>query len=795
MSTDTPASDAMATRYTSEVLIYLRDSPLCVKPASLPPAEEWMGLPSDNFRNSQGNKTGTDRTRHNDGALVEQANRRSGVDRHVSRNSANADEIILGPPRTTFNSATLSRTTKPFDSEKTAKDGDTRDRFPFRPRNGENDTHERLRDRDRDGRNTLRRRGDGDDSDGWSTVKPRKSFGTEGAERFHGRMGERPDRFGGDRRPREGEDRDNNTNRPHRNFGEFSREKEGDENDKLRKNGLTRNRTDNPWSRETNEAPQTRERFDRSKSWRERTDDHADTQHDKPRERQYERRWDRDRDQRQERDPEWLDEPIEEPPQAHTQEEFKKFMESMKAKSATKPDATPTLARDVLESRDQAGADAAKSKPAKAAHPIELGPDKFFAAFAQKTTAEGSTTDSTKENTAPVSKPKSGSRFQNFFSSQAQEQARLQPEPPSAAPAPLPVEMNPLLALAGSPKASTQPDAAEKVAFQALLQKLQKQTRQGQTPPSAGFAEPPPIHDFGSKNVMASPGSFPPFGQDHREEPMARVLPHGQDMHPPPPQQNSQFISMRPEHQMLHDLIGQRHLNHNLGGNRAEQPSSRNSNPNTEFLVSLMQGGRNGPEVQRNETLIMRMPQPSRPVIPPTPDREPDFPHERGASQHQANIRPTGPPSFFDEQPLHRQERETRPQPTHILQRPGQGPPGLDQMPPSNWVPTGGQQLPSHNRPPMIPPPGLPGSQRAGPPPGSYANFAMGGFPPHPDGIGMVAPPPRNMAPPPGFFSGPPPGFMPHPGMGGFQGPDPLGFGYDGRGMPPPGAGAPFRRN
>ncbi|TGJ83149.1 hypothetical protein E0Z10_g5631 [Xylaria hypoxylon] len=756
-------------------LIYLRDSPLCVKPANLPPTEEWMGPPPDNFRNSQGSKTGTERTRRDDGILLEQTNRRPGSDRHASRNSANNDDIILGPPRTMFNSATLSRTAKPFDNDKPAKDGDTRDRFPFRTRNGENDTNERFRDN----KNNLRRRGEGDqDSDGWSTVKPRKSFGNEGAERFHGRMGERPDRFAGDRRPREGEDRDNNTERPRRNFGEFTREKDADDNDKLRKNGLNRNRTDNPWNRDNTEVPQAqaRERFDRSKSWRDRVDDQPDTQHDKPRERQYERRW--DRDQRQEREPEWFDEPAEEPPQAHTQEEFKKFMDSMKARSSSKVESAPALTQDVLKTQEQVDADVTKSKLVKTAHSVELGPDKFFAAFGQKTTLEGnSTIDIVKEKAAPVSKPKSGS---------------------SVASAPPAVEVNPLLAFISSPKVGTQPDVAEKVAFQALLQKLQKQTRQASTPPSGGFAEPPPSHDFAPKNVMASPGSFPSFSQDHREETMARVLPLGPEMHhPPPSHQNTQFTGMRPEQQMLHDLIGQRHPNQNLVSNRAEQLPSRNSNPNSDFLVSLMQGGRNVPDVQRNEQLIMRMPQPSRPAhIPPTSDRDPDLQHERGSSQHQPNVRPTGPPSFFDEQPLHRQEREPRPQPTHILQRPGQGPPGLDQMPPSNWMPAGGQQLPNPGRP-MIPPPGLPGSQRTGPLPGNYANFPMGGFP-HPDGMAPPPPPPppRNMAPPPGFFGGPPPGFMPHPAaMGGFQGPDSLGFGFDGRGMPPPGAGAPFRRN
>ncbi|KAI1359050.1 hypothetical protein F5Y08DRAFT_92432 [Xylaria arbuscula] len=777
----------MAIRYTQEVLILLRDSPLCIKPANLPPAEEWMGPPPDNFRNSQGSKTGTERPRHNETTLLEQTTRRTG-DRHVSRNSANNDEIILGPPRTTFNSATSIRGAKPFDNEKTAKDGDTRgERFPFRPRNSENDANGRFRDRDSDNRSNLRRRGDGEqDGEGWSTVKPRKSFGTEGAERFHGgRIGEKPDRFGGDRRPREGEDRENPVERPRRNFGEFTREKEGDDNDKLRRNGLNRNRPDNPWNRE-NEASQPRERFDRSKSWRDRTDDQPDAQHDKPRERQYERRWDRDRDQRQEREPEWLDEPAEEP-QAHTQEEFKRFMESMKAKTTTKAEPTPTLAQDVLRPQEESGIDTTKSMPVKANQPIELGNDKFFAAFGLKSTLEGSTNDVTNENAVPVSKAKP-SRFQNFFSSQ--EQARLQSEPPTAASAPPAVEMNPLLALAGSPKAGTQPDAAEKVAFQALLQKLQKQTRQASTPPSGGFAEPPPSQDFGPKNVIASPGAFQQFGQDLREEPISRGLPPGQDIQPPPPHQNPQFMGMRPEQQMLHELIGQRHPVPGLG-NRADQPPSRNSNPNSEFLVSLMQGGRNMPEPQRNEQLVMRMPQPSRPAhIPPTPDREQDLQHERGSSQHQANVRPAGLPSFFDEPPIHRQERENRPQPTHILQRPGQGPPGLDQMPPTNWMHAGGQQLPNPGRP-MIPPPGLPGSQRPGPLPGNYPNFPMGGFP-LPEG--MTGPPPRNMAPPPGFFGGPP-GFMPHPGMGGFQGPDSLQFGFDGRGMPPPGAGAPYRRN
>ena len=33
----------MAIRYPVEDLLHLRESPLCLKPNNLPPAEEWMG--------------------------------------------------------------------------------------------------------------------------------------------------------------------------------------------------------------------------------------------------------------------------------------------------------------------------------------------------------------------------------------------------------------------------------------------------------------------------------------------------------------------------------------------------------------------------------------------------------------------------------------------------------------------------------------------------------------------------------------------------------------------------------
>lgn len=614
-------------------------------------------------------------------------------------------------------------------------------------------------------------------------------------------MGERPDRYTGDRRARDQDDRENG-DRPRRNFGDFAKDKDGDDGERPRRNGLNRNRTDPPWARDNNEPQTGRERFDRAKSWRDRAaaDDQAGEAHnEKPKERAYDRRW--DRDQRQEREPEWFDEPVEEKSQKHTEEDFKKFMESMKAgRNAAAAEEAP---RPAAESPAREEFERPQTKPAPA---MDLGPDKFFAAFSQSTVIEpGMAGDVTKENIlplplpTPVPKPKTASRFQNFFSSQ--EESRRQPDPPTpaappAAPAP---EMNPLLALAGiAPQGGPAPkqDVAEKVAFQALLQKLQKQSLQASTtPPSGGFSEPPPNPDFARKGSVASPNQYLPYLQERREDPMARgPLPPNQEIHVPRPQQNVNLPSIRSEQQMLHEMLSQRHPPPNQGPPRAEQLPSRSNNSNTEFLMTLMQSSRGTQELQRNEPPIMRMPQPSRPAqIPPTPDREADFQRERhGGLQHQPG-RPPGLPTFFDDPQLHHREPDARPQqPTQILQR-QPAPPGLEQMHPS-WMQAGGPQGLPPGRP-MIPPPGLANNPRGAPPPGIFPpNFPMGAFPPE----AMAGPPPpRNMPPPPGFFGGPagppPGGFMPPPGMG-FQAPEALGFGFDGRNLPP-GAGGPFRRN
>ncbi|KAF4980107.1 hypothetical protein FZEAL_3828 [Fusarium zealandicum] len=775
----------MAVRYTADHLLHLRDSPLCIKPPNLPPTEEWMG-PAPEPNRTQ-NKTAGDRPRSNDNPLLDQTNRRPGAERHVSRNSASRfplgypEDLVFAPPRMAFASA---RGNKSLENDKPAKEAEPPARFGnFRSRNGDLDS-----DRFREGRNSngLRRREAGDgESDGWSTVKPRKSFGHEGAERFAGRMG---GNFREEKRqPKERDDREATRDRPARTFDTFTRDRDGDDNEGRARNGMNRNKSE-PWYKNepntavtpnTNETttPDKRERIDRAKSWRDRdAAAAAEASDDRHNSRTHDRRW--GRDQRVEREPEWLDEPLEEQPEAHTQQDFQKWMEEMKKAKAGIPSAPSKpaaveVAAAIIE---------AEKPPVQSAPAVETGPDKFFMAFAGNAGLDSPGTNEVKE---PANKPKAAgksSRFTSFFS-QPQEEIRGKTEPPTPMTGP-PINGGgaPPMPMFGGPAPG--PDD-ERQAFQQLLAKLQKQTMSATPPGPSPFAAPqgtPP--NAGRPHNVASPGSpFQQYGGD-RGLPMGRPPPqHVQEILAPRPQQQS----ARPE-QLLQDLVGQRQHAPSQGSGR---PDAARNNSNTEFLMNLM---RAPPDAQRNE-LLMRMgglQQQKQGPMPPLNGREPDFPRDDRGPQRQ--MRPQPPPGFpMDERFHNPPDADSRPnQPTQILQRPPP-PPGLDQMPPS-WMPGGGQMPPPQQRGPMIPPPGLAGGL-VGPGPNRNMpmhhmfppNFPPGAMPP-PEAMGGM--PPRNMPPPPpGFFGGPPHGFIP-PGLGGFNGPpgpDFPGGPFEARGMPPAG--------
>lgn len=729
------------------------------------------------------------------------------------------------------------RNNRTGDAEKGFRDSerqDRADRFNFRNRTNDADNSGDRFGRDgRDTRNNgFRRRGDQDnDSDGWSTVKPRKSFGHEGAERFQGRMGGGGvgtggnDRFGGrdDRRLRDRDDREGGERRT-RNFEHRSRDQDGDEAETPRRNGLSRGKSES-WFKDgpntgNNDAPMTqRERIDRAKSWRDRDpEDRPNDRYGDRNDRNHERRWDRDRHARVENEPEWLDEPAEEKSQGHTEEDFKKFMETMKAArggGAPKSEAKPG---SMSFEKPTAESVAEVEQKVVSAPALELGPDKFFATYGNSGLDVATPAVEVKDT---AGKPKGGksSRFMAFLAPQEDTRAKTEPPTPAAGVPP-----------AGGPAAAPQQSDAEKEAFALLIQKLQRSGGLGGAPQSSApppqaapnrFPEQPqpPFQEPQRKSAVTSPEPFQQYGNnDRRDDPRTRTSQHSihDIISPRPVGLPVQLPPVSRPEQALQDLLAQRHHLPNQTSARAAQNVAA-VNSNTEYLMRLMQSHRDAPEPPRTEQLLVRMPQPTKQVgLPNFPDREQEYQRERSASQRQQLRGQGGQPGFFDENQFHPGDVDARPppQPTQILQRPPP-PPGLDHQMHSFHMggvnpaaaAAAGQMPPQR---PMIPPPGLMNNgPRNVPMPGMYppnfpppqhgpGNFPPGPPPPHAGGPpppdGMVGPPPppgppRSMQPPPGFFGGPPPpGFMPPPGMGGaggFQGPG----GPEGPPGPPPNAG------
>ncbi|KAG5948336.1 hypothetical protein E4U53_006318 [Claviceps sorghi] len=705
-----------------------------------------------------------------------------------------------------------ARGNKVVENEKTSRDTDVQGRVGIRSRG---DTEG---DRFREGRsNPLRRRGEGEqDGDGWNMVKPRKSFGAEGAERFHGKMG-------GNFRDEKRSTRDSNKDeresareRPGRVLDILTRDRDGpDAEARPRNGGPGRNKGDNWRATDAGDAPAPEKRDrDRMKSWRDRDRDAAEPSDDRGAGRTNDRRWGRERDQRQEREPEWLDEPAE-VREAHTQQDFQKWMEQMKkAKSASSTSTTKPPPKEPV-------AEAATAKPSLPTSSVETGPDKFFLAFGGASAATDVTSPGEPKDSAPKAKASGkSSRFTSFFSQPpADSKPRTESSTPLTGPptsesaaaagsATVPPGLGALFGAAassaggsggGSNGTSGAPPDEERQAFKQLLAKLQKASMSATPPGPSPFAAPPPGNgpelmtmSKKKKNAVGSPVPLQQYGGAAGEVSLGRPPSQQpqQEILAPRPQQHS----ARPE-QLLQDLVGHHQRVSSQGSTSRPDPHSARNNSNTEFLMNLM---RMAPDSQRG--VHNRVP--SQPQLGPQVQKHSGLQsyHDReqqdfGGRENRNNMRPQPPPGFPMDEPFHNVERESRQnQPTQILQRPPP-PPGLDQMPPA-WMAGGAQMPPPQQRGPMLPPPGLAGglgaSGRNMPmPPMFPPNFPPGAMLP-PDAMGGM--PPRNMPPPPpppppGFFNGPPHGFLP-PGLGGFNGPPlgPEGFGappFEARGMPP----------
>lgn len=717
-------------------------------------------------------------------------------------------DIILGPPKTSFASATSARNAKPSDlpdRPSLNRDSDSRDRYPFRKSDGEND-----RTRDNQRHNLRSRRLDADqDNEGWSTVKPRKSFGAEGSERFNGRMGGDRHRDDLPPMPRRGS-RDARDERPARGFDTFSREKDAikesaEETEGAgRRNGFGRGRNEPSWFKDKEDSATPAEnrksngdRFtDRNRGWREKDRDdkinertserNTDRNTDRGGDRNEDRtrgRWERD-DRRQEREPEWMDEPANEKKRAHTAEDFQKWKESMNAGIMKTPatEEPPTKAApDTSGQNSFFGFDKPK---VEAPLVMDPGPDKFLSMWSSPK-ADGLETQLPSKKEGPIKAATTGkaSRFTSFFATPQEDLPRR------------PTEPAPPVSSIALKEANPQTDK-EKEDFQRLLQKLQSQSILGTktpTPPANQASQPKP------------PPQKPMNAQLQPLEPFQQYRPGFQE----PPRSGSRESqsqqaalqdllgnrstavsqpSSRPE-TMVHELVNQRQSAISQGSSRPDQ----DGNKNAAFLMGLMQNTRVAPEPLRSEQLMMRGPPQSQPsrqqqlMI----EREQELLIREQRERVVQRQRQEPPPGFFDDTflgrgpiPQHEPPRsKTQQQPTQILQRP---PPGLEQLPPGWAQQQREQQLPQtiSQRHPLQPPPGLASGPNRGmpmPPPLFPPGFNMAGFGPPPENMLNA---PRNM-PPPGFMV-PPPGFMGPPPMSGFPGPEVLGYApFDGRGGPP----------
>ncbi|KAI9675207.1 MAG: hypothetical protein M1829_003567 [Trizodia sp. TS-e1964] len=794
----------MDRRYSLDELLSLKESPLVCKPKGFTPTEEWMGTSPEPAQR----KATLTRGKMDDLSLQSDISARKPAyfeTRHISRTSTiNPDDIILGPSKTAFASASSSR-----NQSKALESQPKRASFPH----GEEDDHfpedryhtrsKSLKDRDKtdvDGvgfgvadarfglHNGRKASKEEIDADGWISVKPRKSFGTEDGERF-------PRRNGGRDRERE-RDLDREKVRDRERAPRETRD--GEWNETSRRNGAGRGRAESsPWTRDqdslgSREKDSSRDDY-RDREWRDkdRRTDRGDRGERGERPERGDRDW--NRGSRGEKDPEWMDSPSrDEHARGRTQEDFQRWKLRMKASNA----ATPTEERPAEEDlTEEARTDEAQPekitgeksvnasehkvkepeaiKPAKViaekAKPliVDAGLEKFFGLWTEPGLSEeygqsiGMLSSKKDPSKAPVSK---ASRFTSFFSP-PEEIARRQTESKAAVKAP-----------AAQESQSHQPQQDDKEGFKRILQMLGNKTiGPGNTTPfipakplgEGQFQQPLKDEPTSATKAMFSFGTKDPIVKRKDSLPAS-----------PPgfsPELSARFSDvMKEKSPTLDDFPNDSSTRKPKG--HGENSSSRDS----DFLLHLMQNSR--PDIPPPNPLQEAIPYGYLPGNPqghsqgPLPGLPQGFaqgpPHGLGQGQQLGH--PLGhsmPPNFMgglNEPP--KLSGPNHPQPPFLndpsiasFQRPLppgpyihnviQRPPGLDQLPPI-WP----NPQPPHPQRHIAPPPGLGNNIRGPMPP----------FPP-PPGIpypvfggpnnGMNHNPFPPSMPPPGFYGGPPPGF------------------------------------
>ncbi|CAG8007952.1 unnamed protein product [Penicillium nalgiovense] len=758
----------MARRYEIDELIWLRDSPLVAKPPGLPPIEEWMPQPDPTTtqRKPHGTRDANNPTETG-------TNRRPSFfeAKHISRGS-NSEDIVLGPPKTAFASSRIGGkgsldltdrpVARPNDSDETKND-----RFNFRDRlfKDRDAADKELDRRDAKSGPLAARRGERED---WNAGRPRRTFGPDEQERKPRRNGEF-DRWENKEGPR-----DSNAERvPRDKDGRFSTRKEGQP---------PRSKYEGSWFRD-GQAPEGPDADDdkpplRNREWRQNQTRHGT-----------EREW--NRGAKFEQEPEWLDaNDRDEPRRAHTQEDFERWKERMKAGSGASAQ-TPAHAEEKRETHveeqkpETRRTDGEIFSNSGAQFMSDESMERFFGLLgdskAQPQTPEVSTPMAadpvTKKEPSPFpGKTGKSSRFAGLFSPM--------PESPAKEPEPMPYFSAP-----PQPQQYQQPQSAsesmpfpshnaDQEGFQRILQMLGGQRSENSTPHEMGLAQQqrsmPMMHAEQQHAALSlsSPSREPPHRSDYMgpgpENPMAQVGPKD-------PQALERAHLLR--------LMQQVRVGPPSAGHLPQQSPNPGIAPPPGLMPEGMPRPPPGLSAQKTPTFL------DDPAIANM---------QRPDSEHLRRRPANGPPmGFFDDMtfPQGNQGPMTpggsRPQganqPPMSLQRP----PGLEHLPPPGWT---GQPVPQQgNVPSPMGPPGITTPGR-----GMNPNFPPGmlpmpgNAPPMNERQGFPRGLPPGMMPPPGYMNGPPPGFPPMPpnpeammGLGpGGQGP--FGPGNPGPQGPPP---------
>ena len=334
---------------------------------------------------------------------------------------------MLGPPKTAFVSAsgvrnghrTFDSTSRPsFSSQSDSVKFDRqsfKERFNRQAVGGDCDANDAQ-----DPRPETHRRG-AHDRESWS-ARHSRLYGHDDDERPSSAYGDQDQEKDKDT----GSGRENRTTKALDNHRRVPTHDEGD----TRRNGLGRGRREPPWHRDERDSNAAESRRDTTKprEWREK---------EKGGPRGVDRDW--HKGSKLEQDPEWLDEPdLRGKKQAHTQEDFERWKERMKASSGfTQDDNTSSTEQQPNHERTSSGLGLSAAKT-KVETPLVVDPsiDGFFGYWNDATlkSMTGEEYDSGSRAEAGKAKTLKSSKFTGFF-----ESKNLSEEPWSETLNPAPV--------------------------------------------------------------------------------------------------------------------------------------------------------------------------------------------------------------------------------------------------------------------------------------------------------------------------------------------------------------------